>query len=343
MKREKRILFAAGVIGCVLLFGWMAAHAQVASRNGNSRDASSQSQMNLLSGSNPLPQGGHENSLAKFDSMGGLVDSIVQDTGILVYVPRILSVRTQTGTAVDADSHDGHAILATSTNDHAILGISAEHFGVRGETENSTGVGGIAVNGNGIGGGSDGASGVFGIGTRAGIFAGAVGIDGDLGVSGTKAFRIDHPFDPANQYLSHAAVESPDVLNLYSGNVTTNASGNATVELPSYFSAINRDFRYQLTVIGQFAQAIVADEIANDRFTIKTDKPNVKVSWQVTGIRDDAWSKAHPFQVEQLKPEDERGTYQHPELFDQPEELSRAWRLNPEMMQAMKAIRARKH
>ncbi len=132
-------------------------------------------------------------------------------------------------------------------------------------------------------------------------------------------------------------------LNLYSGNVTTNASGDATVELPSYFSAINRDFRYQLTVIGQFAQAIVADEIANDRFTIKTDKANVKVSWQVTGIRNDAWSKAHPFQVEQLKPEDERGTYQHPELFDQPEELSRAWKLNPEMMQAMKAIRARKH
>ena len=27
--------------------------------------------------------------------------------------------------------------------------------------------------------------------------------------------------------------------------------------LPEYFSALNRDFRYQLTVIGQFAQAIM--------------------------------------------------------------------------------------
>jgi hypothetical protein len=41
---------------------------------------------------------------------------------------------------------------------------------------------------------------------------------------------------------------------------------------------LNRDFRYQLTVIGTFAQAIVVTEIANGSFSIKTDKPNVKVS-----------------------------------------------------------------
>jgi len=284
-------------------------------------------------GSNRLPQGGTENRLAKFDSQGGLVDSVVEDSGILVLVRSPLVVRAQMGTAIDANSNDTHAILGTSAN----------HFGVRGETESSTGVSGIAVTGNGIGGGSDGASGVFGLGKRAGVFAGAVLVDGDLGVSGQKAFRIDHPFDPANQYLSHAAMESPEALNLYSGNVTTNSSGDATVELPSYFSSINRDFRYQLTVIGQFAQAIVADEIANNRFTIKTDQPNVKVSWQVTGIRNDAWARAHPLQVEQPKPEDERGTYQHPELFNQPEEKSLGWKLNPELMQELRAIRARQH
>jgi hypothetical protein len=63
----------------------------------------------------------------------------------------------------------------------------------------------------------------------------------------------------------------------------------------------------------------------------------------VTGIRNDAWAKAHPIQVEQLKPEDERGTYQHPELFNQPEEKSLAWKLNPELVQELRAIRARKH
>ncbi len=129
---------------------------------------------------------------------------------------------------------------------------------------------------------------------------------------------------------------------MYSGNVTTDQRGKAIVQLPSYFSVINRDFRYQLTVIGQFAQAIVAEEIANDRFAIQTDKPHVKVSWQVLAARHDPWARAHPLEVEQVKPEDERGTYQHPELFDQPEEKSLAWRLNPELVQAMRELRSRK-
>ncbi len=344
MKSRKRSLLG-GAVGCgLLVFGWMAARAQIASGDRNSRH----------NGGNPLPRTSHENSLAKFDRDGGLVDSMVQDTGDEVHVLTPLLAFAETdeaaivgssasGIGVLGDSRAQFGVKGMSIDTHAIVGISASHFGVRGETESSTGVGGIAVTGNGIGGGSDGASGVFGLGKRAGVFAGNVLVDGDLAVSGLKLFRIDHPFDPANQYLSHAAMESPEALNLYSGNVTTNSSGDVTVELPSYFSSINRDFRYQLTVIGQFAQAIVADEIANNRFTIKTDQPNVKVSWQVTGIRNDAWARAHPLQVEQPKPEDERGTYQHPELFNQPEEKSLGWKLNPELMQELRAIRARKH
>ncbi len=45
----------------------------------------------------------------------------------------------------------------------------------------------------------------------------------------------------------------------------------------------------------------------------------VKVSWQVTGVRQDAYAKAHPLVVEQDKPVAERGYYLHPELFGQPE------------------------
>src|SRR5207253_1304121 len=85
--------------------------------------------------------------------------------------------------------------------------------------------------------------------------------------------------------------------------------------LPAWFETLNRDFRYQLTVIGQFAQAIVASEIANHIFVIKTDKPNVKVSCQVTGIRQDAWANAHRMQVEVDKETKARGHYIHPELF----------------------------
>jgi hypothetical protein len=127
------------------------------------------------------------------------------------------------------------------------------------------------------------------------------------------SFKIDHPLDPQNKYLYHSFVESPDMLNIYNGNVTTNDKGYATVGLPDWFEALNRDFRYQLTVIGQFAQAIVAKEIEGNTFTIQTDKPSVKVSWQVTGIRKDAFADAHRIPVEETKAEKERGTCLHQE------------------------------
>jgi hypothetical protein len=91
--------------------------------------------------------------------------------------------------------------------------------------------------------------------------------------------------------------------------------GLATVTLPAYFEALNRDFRYQLTVIGQFAQAIVGKEISQNRFIIRTDKPGVKVSWQVTGVRQDVWANAHRIPVEEQKPQKERGKYLYPELY----------------------------
>ncbi len=105
----------------------------------------------------------------------------------------------------------------------------------------------------------------------------------------------------------------------------------------SNHEALNRDFRYQLTVIGQFAQAIVASEISGNRFTIRTDQPGVKVSWQVTGIRQGAYANKHRIPVEEDKPERERGYYIHPQVFDQPEEKSVEWARNPEMMKRVKS------
>jgi trimeric autotransporter adhesin len=107
-------------------------------------------------------------------------------------------------------------------------------------------------------------------------------------------------------------------MNIYNGNVITDTEGNATVVLPDYFEALNRDFRYQLTVIGKFAQAAVAGEIKNNRFSVKTDQPNVKVSWQVTGIRNDALANAHFLTVEEEKPESQRGLFLNPEHYGQP-------------------------
>ena len=116
----------------------------------------------------------------------------------------------------------------------------------------------------------------------AGLFVGRVRVTGQLSKGG-GGLTIDHPTDPENPYLSHSFVESPDMFNVYSGNVTTSKDGTARVRLPSYFEPLNTDFRYQLTVIGDFARAVVAEEIKDNAFTIRTDSGRVKVSWQVTG------------------------------------------------------------
>src|SRR5215470_16230177 len=172
----------------------------------------------------------------------------------------------------------------------------------------------------------------------AGEFSGNVVVSGNLSKGG-GSFKIDHPLDPDNKYLYHSFVESPDMKNVYDGVVTTDQNGEATVTMPDYFEALNRDFRYQLTVIGQFAQAIIASEISGNSFTIKTDRPGVKVSWQVTGIRQDAYANKHRIPVEEDKPERERGYYIHPEVFNQPEEKSVEWARHPEMMRQIKSRR----
>jgi hypothetical protein len=159
----------------------------------------------------------------------------------------------------------------------------------------------------GTGCGGDGIDAYAGIGVEDLLDGFAAYFEGDVLITGTmsagaKDFNIDHPLDPANRYLAHASIESSEMMNVYSGNLTTDAQGEATVQLTDWFEALNRDFRYQLTVIGQFAQAIIARKIENHQFTIQTNAPNVEVSWQVTGVRQDAYAKAHPPVVEEEEP-----------------------------------------
>jgi hypothetical protein len=143
---------------------------------------------------------------------------------------------------------------------------------------------------------------------------GSVSIPGSLS-KGSGSFKIDHPLDPQNKYLYHSFVESPDMMNIYNGNVITDAEGFATVELPAWFEALNRNFRYQLTVVGKeaWARARIYEEVAGNRFVIQTDVPSIKVSWQVTGVRKDAYAEAHRISVEEEKPAAEKGTCLHPE------------------------------
>jgi hypothetical protein len=85
--------------------------------------------------------------------------------------------------------------------------------------------------------------------------------------------------------------------------------------MPAWFEALNGDFRYQLTTVGAFSQAMIAQEITAGKFRIRTTKPHVKVSWQVTGVRHDAWANANRIPTEEEKPASEQGHYLHPELF----------------------------
>ena len=152
----------------------------------------------------------------------------------------------------------------------------------------------------------------------AGIFVGNVSISGNLAKS-SGSFKIDHPLDPANKYLYHSFVESPDMKNIYDGVVTLDDTGAAIVTMPDWFNALNQDFRYQLTAMGAPGPNLyIAEEISGNSFKIAGGTSGMKVSWQVTGIRHDAYANAHRIPVEQNKSAEERGTYIHPELFGKP-------------------------
>lgn len=152
----------------------------------------------------------------------------------------------------------------------------------------------------------------------AGLFNGAVYVGGFLTKAG-GGFKIDHPLEPQRRYLVHSFVESPEMLNVYSGRVTLNARGRATVRLPRYFEAANGKFRYQLTAIGAAAPNLhVAREVEGNRFVIAGGEPGLAVSWLVTGVRDDAWARKNPLKVEPLKGRADRGKYLQPRAFGRP-------------------------
>ncbi|HTZ95167.1 MAG TPA: hypothetical protein VMB18_02140 [Terriglobales bacterium] len=222
---------------------------------------------------------------------------------------------------------------------YGVWGDSGTTWGVYGHSNTGQGIVGEAGTNDGEGFGPDGVDGVshfsggsglagfnFSSGDGvyatsdsgyAGYFAGDVHVNGNLSKNG-GSFKIDHPLDPANKYLYHSFVESPDMMNIYNGNAVLDAKGEATIQLPDWFETLNRDFRYQLTSIGGFAPVYIAQKVQNNSFKIAGGKQGMEVSWQVTGIRQDKWANAHRIPVEQKKDARERGYYLNPELYGAP-------------------------
>jgi hypothetical protein len=147
-----------------------------------------------------------------------------------------------------------------------------------------------------------------------------VKIHGDLNVIGNISkgggtFKIDHPLDPTNKYLYHSFIESPDMLNIYNGNITTDATGVAVVTLPTYFSALNKDYKYQLSALKSFSDVMILQEIKGNSFKIKSELPNTEISWQVTGVRQDAYANKNRVIPEVEKEPSKKGTLLHPEAY----------------------------
>ncbi len=164
--------------------------------------------------------------------------------------------------------------------------------------------------------------GFMGSSTYGGYFVGNVRVIGTL-IKSAGAFEIDHPLDPANKYLKHSFVESPDMMNIYNGNVELDMNGEAWVELPDWYEALNKDHRYQLTPMGVPGPNLyVAEKMNNNRFKIAGGSSGMEVSWQVTGVRQDAYANAHRIQVEVEKIGKERGKYIHPVEHGMPTTLS---------------------
>jgi hypothetical protein len=176
---------------------------------------------------------------------------------------------------------------------------------------------------------------IYAYGTTAGYFSGNVTVTGTVSKGG-GSFKIDHPLDPTNKYLCHSFVESPDMMNIYNGNVILDDQGEAWVVLPEWFEALNKDFRYQLTAIGAPGPNLyIAEKVSDNRFKIAGGEPGMEVSWQVTGIRQDPFAEANRIPVEIVKPDDERGTYLHPDAYGAPQEKG----VNYTLHQAKKEVK----
>ncbi len=223
------------------------------------------------------------------------------------------SEEDDTDTTIIYASYEGDGNYADAT---ALYGNSTPRdnwgYGVKG-IGGYMGVYGEAINGF---------AGIFG--KASGNTTYAIYADGDTGVSGTKSFVIDYPLDPENKYLKHFSIESNEVLNVYRGNVTLDNNGKAEVSLPEYFTAINKNFSYQLTPVGSPSPGIyIAKEInSSGKFVIAGGQPGQKISWYVYAERNDPYLQKYPKKRENIiiKNSKEKGKYLMPDLYNQPKE-----------------------
>jgi len=220
---------------------------------------------------------------------------------------------------------NGHVGINYTPISYYGLYVSNDYYGVLGTVTTSTNAYTYGLYGDGNGGTTRNVSiygaGASGTGTNwSGYFNGDIDVIGTV-VKSSDEVKIDHPSDPKNKYLSHTSISSDQMSNIYHGNAILDSEGKATVIMQSWVEDANTDFRYQLTAIGAPGPNLfISKELSNSSFEISGGSPNMKVSWHVTGIRNDNYAKANPVIVETDKKADEKGYYLHPEAYGQTED-----------------------
>ena len=245
--------------------------------------------------------------------------------------PAIFAITQGGGSAVLAQNQDNTITGVVAVGAFSYTGTdSDDHIGVRGSSSPAAGKG-IGVDGTG------GLYGVHGTGGTYGVFS-----TGDFGGTGAKYFVIDHPLDPENKYLRHANIESNEILNFYRGTAIFDETGKATITLPNYYEAINKNASYQLTPVGAaMPNLFVEKEIKDGKFIIAGGVSGKKVSWNVTAERNDPYLQQNPDRRNvEVDKGSRRGEYLTPELYGQPKEKGISYK--EEIVQNVSKIAPRK-
>ncbi len=235
----------------------------------------------------------------------------VTSTALADVAVRGNNTRTAGGIGVEGAGFNG---VSGITSQAAGYGVFGNNTSTTSTTDDEVGVGG---QGGFVGVKGSSASGGFGIASTDIVFAVT-----DIQSGGTKTFKIDHPLDPENKYLRHFAIEAPQVLNMYRGNIICNSQGEAIITLPEYFHAINVDFSYNLTPIGAAANLFVKQKVSDGKFVIAGGQPGMEVSWQLIAQRNDLYMQNTPNanSAETEKELRNKGKYIRPDFYGQPEE-----------------------
>jgi hypothetical protein len=206
----------------------------------------------------------------------GIHGSSRQGTGVMG--------ESETGSGVQGTSGSGPGILGIadsnntgsfgvegrSPSGHGVHGFSTHFIGVSGESDTSVGVSGkggsigvmgVTHSGDGVLAESAVGTGLLARSTEglAGRFVGNVQVDGNLSVTGTKAFVHAHPTDPEREIV-YVALEGGEA-GTYARGSGQLERGEAVLALPEHFGLVTdpSGLTVQLTPHGQWLQLYVLE------------------------------------------------------------------------------------